>query len=470
MQPVITPTESARLDKVSVDPVGTLMERAGFAVAVAASDLGIGYGDRVTVLCGKGNNGGDGYIAAKHLARRGAQVTVQSTGLSKGEFSPARNAATEAARSGVAIDDLGDPAPADLVIDALFGVGFRGVLPDPVVPWTELDVPVLAVDIASGVDAGTGEAEGPAFTADMTVTFQAAKTGHFLGEGPDRSGEIRVVDIGLGDPRAEFLLTELEDAPLPVRDRRAHKWSAGSVAVVGGSPGITGAAMLATRSALNAGAGAATIVCSASLVPVYAALDPGVMAAGVGNSYWFRAQDVEGVLQVIDRYDVVVIGPGLGAVDASFVEGLLSRWDRPVVLDADGLNALSGPEPLADRTAPTVITPHAGEFHRLTGATPSYEAAELVADKTGTIVVLKGSPTFIADGVETWAVTTGGPELATIGTGDVLAGMIGSFIAAGMPEGVAARSAAYHHGLAGARLADRHTVTATDLSEEIARL
>jgi ADP-dependent NAD(P)H-hydrate dehydratase / NAD(P)H-hydrate epimerase len=303
----------------------------------------------------------------------------------------------------------------------------------------------------------------------VTVTFQAAKTGHFLGQGPDRSGEVHVVDIGLGDPTAEFWLCEEGDAPLPGRDRRAHKWSAGSVAVVGGSPGITGAAMLATRSALNAGAGAATIVCAASLVPVYASLDPGVMAAGVGNSYWFRARDVDGVLEAVDRYDVLVVGPGLGPVDREFVEGVLAGWDGPLVLDADGLNALDGVTALATRSAPTVITPHAGEFSRLTGEQATYAAAEQVADKTGAIVLLKGGPTFVTDGFETWAVTTGGPELATIGTGDVLAGMVGAYIGAGLTEPAAARSAAYHHGLAGARLAQRRTVTASELVDEIGR-
>ena len=470
MKPVITPVESARLDKAATEPIETLMERAGFAVATAAADMGIGYGDAVTVLAGQGNNGGDGYVAAKYLARRGAQVTVRSIGFPKGDFSPARKAAQAAVDAGVIVESLGDPAPTQLVIDALFGVGFRGELPDQVVPWTQVDAPVLAVDVPSGLDAASGAVTGPVFTADVTVTFQAAKTGHVLGEGPDRSGELRVVDIGLDEPRAEFLVTEVEDAPLPGRARRAHKWSAGSVAVVGGSPGITGAAMLATRSALNAGAGAATIVCAASLVPVYASLDPGVMAAGVGNSHWFTVGDLDGVLEVVERYDVLVVGPGLGPVDPQFVEGLLYGFKGALVLDADGINALHNDEALANRRAPTVITPHAGEFVRLTGEDASYDAAARLADRTVSVVLLKGNPTFVTDGKTTWAVTTGGPELATIGTGDVLGGMVGAYMAAGLSADVAARSAAYHHGMAGARL-DRHgTVTATDLVVEIGQI
>ncbi len=469
MRPVITPAESSRLDKASTAPVETLMERAGFAVAVAAADMGVGYGDRVIVLAGQGNNGGDGYVAAKYLARRGAQVTVQSLGFPKRDDSPARKAATAAVEAGVVVEKIGDARDTDLLIDAVFGVSFHGSLPSEVVPWTKLDVPVLAVDLPSGLDARSGEVDGSVFTADLTVTFQAPKTGHFLGQGPDRSGEIRIVDIGLGEPNAEFWLCEASDAPLAHRDRRAHKWSAGSVAVVGGSPGITGAAMLATRSALNAGAGAASIICAASLVPVYASLDPGVMTAGVGNSYWFRARDVEGVLDAVERYDALVVGPGLGPVDREFVEGLLNGWERTLVLDADGINALGNVGALAARTAPTVITPHAGEFSRLTGEQATYTAAEQVAEKTGAVVLLKGSPTFITDGATTWAVTTGGPELATIGTGDVLAGMIGAYVSAGLSAADGSRSAAYHHGLAGARLARRRTVTATELVEEIGR-
>jgi hypothetical protein len=146
-------------------------------------------------------------------------------------------------------------------------------------------------------------------------------------------------------------------------------------------------------------------------VPVYAALDPGVMAAGVGDSYWFQAGDLDEVLEVVERYDVLVVGPGLGPVDGEFVEGLLASWNGPLVLDADGINALDGVATLTSRMAPIVITPHAGEFVRISGEDASYQAAERLADKTGALVLLKGSPTFVTDGAETWAVTTGGSEL-----------------------------------------------------------
>lgn len=467
MEPLITPQESGRLDLAADDPLEMLMERAGLGVALVAVEMGIGYGDRVTVLAGRGNNGGDGYVAAKHLARRGVDVTVHPFGYPRGDASPARMAALAAVRAGARIARPGQSDRSDLIIDAVFGVGFRGHLPAEVVPWTLLDTPLLSVDVPSGLDATLGTVEDAAFYADVTVTFQAAKTGHVLGEGPERTGELIVFDIGLGEPRPEMMLCEDIDAPTPVRMRHAHKWSVGSVAVVGGSPGITGAAMLTAQSALAAGAGAAAVVCPGALGATYAAMDPGVMNVGVGTGSRFEIDDAVAVVEAAGRYDVLAVGPGLGPVDERFVVGLLERWDGPVVLDADGLNAISDPAALT-READTVVTPHTGEFARLTGESPDHAAAAALASRTGATVLLKGNPTFITDGDETWVVTSGGPELATIGTGDVLTGMVAAYVAGGLPTTVAARSAAFHHGDAAARLGEHRTVTATTLVEAIA--
>jgi len=468
MEPLIIPAETKRLDLASDDAPESLMERAGLGVALTAVEMGVGYGDRVVVLAGRGNNGGDAYTAAKHLARRGVQVTVQSMGFPRGEHSPARKAAAAAALAGVKIEQMGDPVEGDLLIDGLFGVGFHGALPDLAVAWTRLDIPVLAIDVPSGLDATTGAVENAAFSADVTVTFQAAKTGHILGEGPERCGEVFVVDIGLDEPRPELMLCEAVDAPRPVRTRHDHKWSVGSVAVVGGSPGLTGAAMLTARSALAAGAGAASIICPSALQTVYATMDPGVMNVGIGAGDRFLPSDAASVLEAAGRYDVLAIGPGLGPVDAGFVEALMGRWNGPVVLDADGLNALGGTDSL-NRADDTIITPHTGEFRRLTGAEATHETAASLAEETGATVLLKGNPTFVTDGGATWVVATGGPELATIGTGDVLTGMVAAYVAGGLPADVAARSAAFHHGAAGAALADVRTVTATALVGEVSR-
>jgi NAD(P)H-hydrate epimerase len=468
MEPLITPAESGRLDTVADDPPEMLMERAGLGVALAAFEMGVGYGNRVTVLAGRGNNGGDGYVAAKYLARRGVDVTIRSFGYPRGDTSPARRAALAAVRSGAKVAAIEGTDRSDLIIDAVFGVGFRGALPDQVIPWTLLNTPVLSVDVPSGLDASSGTVENAAFYADVTITFQAAKTGHVLGEGPERSGELIVFDIGLGEPRPEMMLCEVADAPIPIRTRHAHKWSVGSVAVVGGSHGITGAAMLSARAALAAGAGAAIVICPGILQPIYAAMDPGVMSRGVGGGSSFTTADIDGILEAANRYDVLAIGPGLGPVNGEFVESLVARWEGAVVLDADGLNALGGTEALT-RDGDTVVTPHGGEFLRLTGLEPSPAAAMELARDRDVIVLLKGNPTFVVDGDETWVVASGGAELATIGTGDVLTGMTAAFLAGGLPAAVAARSAAFHHGAAGRRLAGVETVTATRLAADVGR-
>ncbi len=478
MKPVITPAESARLDATATEPVHVLMERAGLGVALAAVEMGARYGTAVRVLAGPGNNGGDGYVAARHLARRGVDVTVHGLGYPRGE-SAARLAARAAVEAGVRTTKLGPPQPADLLIDAVFGAGFRGELPEAVAAWTREDTPVLAVDVPSGLDAATGEVRGASFTAARTVTFHALKLGHLLGEGPDRCGEVAVHDIGLppypvpphlapaGGP--ELLLCEDRDAPLPTPARTAHKWSRGGVLVVGGSPGITGAPLLAATAALNSGAGAAAIACPGGLAAIFEAATPGVMTVPVGSGQRFDPADAADLLDRAGRYGVIALGPGLGADQAKFVEAIVSGWRGKLVIDADGLNALPPPPVLVDRPGETILTPHAGEFRRIGGAEPTYRNAAEHAARSRATVVLKGNPTFVLGG-ERWVVTSGGPELASIGTGDVLTGMVAAFWAQGLGAETAARSAAHHHGRAGARLARQDTVTAERLAAGLGRL
>ncbi len=465
MRLVITPEESNRLDAASEEPVEILMERAGLGVALAAVDLGVGYGSRVVVLAGRGNNGGDGYVAARYLQNRGALVTVHALGYPRGDYSPARLAAIRAAAADVKIVDFGTPEPADLIIDALFGVGFRGELPEIVLPWLDHDAPVLSVDVPSGLQAGTGEVAGSAFVADATITFHALKPGHLVGEGPERCGVVDTVDIGLVGGEPELRLCDIADAPVPHRPRTAHKWSVGSVAVVGSTRGMIGAGVLAAQSALNAGAGSAAVVCPAAMQSQVAGMTPGLLTKGIGGGGSFTAADADEVLEHAERFDVLVLGPGLGE-DDGFTAEIVARRKGKLLLDADGINNLDGVGALAERRDDTIITPHAGEFQRLAGKAASYQAASEVADETGAIILLKGNPTFVLGG-EQWAVTTGGPELATIGTGDVLAGMVSALWACGLDGEVAARSGAFWHGVAGADLASRRTVTATGLMSAI---
>jgi hydroxyethylthiazole kinase-like uncharacterized protein yjeF len=467
MKPIITPEEAARLDAAATEPVETLMERAGLGVALAAVRLGAGYGTRVLVLAGPGNNGGDAYVAARYLRRRGVAVEVRGLGYPKREGSPARSAAAAAVAAGVPVRPLGAPEPCDLLIDGLFGAGFRGEMAQPAAAWTTLPVPVVAVDLPSGLDGGDGSVRGAAFTARHTVTFHALKVGHLFGEGPDRCGSVEVVDIGMAGGEPELRLCEEADAPVPTRPRTAHKWSAGAVLVVGGSPGIAGAAALAGRAAVNFGAGYVRLACPGALQPMLAAVDPSLTTVGIGKGRAFSAASAGAVLAAGERFDVMALGPGLGPGRQAFVAALLEGWERPLVLDADAI-AAAGVAGLAARRHPTVITPHAGEFRRLTGEVADYRQAAALAGRTGAVVLLKGNPTVVA-GRERWVVASGGPELATLGTGDVLTGMLAALIARGLDSETAARSAAFRHGRAAARLAASDTVTASALAGRVGR-
>ena len=200
-----------------------------------------------------------------------------------------------------------------------------------------------------------------------------------------------LVDIGLDGGIAELQVCEEDDAPLPPRGRTTHKWSAGSVVVVGGSPGLTGAPLLTARAALHGGAGAVTLMCPAELQPVYAAQAPGIMTRGVGKGTHFTDADIEEVLAAGQRFDVLAVGPGLGLETGEFVTQLVLRWPNKLLIDADGLNALEGIGALRARQSPTIVTPHAGEFRRLSGTSPSYAAAADVSASTGAVVLLKGT-------------------------------------------------------------------------------
>jgi ADP-dependent NAD(P)H-hydrate dehydratase / NAD(P)H-hydrate epimerase len=500
--PVITPAEAGRLDRASTVGVDVLMDRAGRAVANAAVAMGATYGKRLVVLVGPGNNGGDGYVAARLLRERGVGVRVRA--LSGPKTDAAVLACERAAATGVMIENLVEPEPFDLVIDALFGGGFRPGTDPTVDAWIDSDQRVLAVDIPSGVDPLTGKVDGGAFRAERTVTFGAHKVGHVLNQGPDYSGLVEVADIGLPVPQPAMYLTEESDVPIPRRTRTAHKWSAGSVLVVGGAVGMTGAAVMAARAALHFGAGAVGLAVPDPAAQVAASTAPELLH--------HRLEDIP------ERYQVLVIGPGLGRDHDDLATKLISTWSGPVVVDADALSLVTESDSKSVPVSPpsggrageagrgvvpvspprggrageagrgvvpvspprggrageagrgVVLTPHAGEFEGMGGGEPLPENATALAQKLGAIVLLKGNPTVIAGSERPWIINSGGPELATIGTGDVLAGMLGALLAQGLEPAVAARTAAFWHGTAGARLARRTTVTATGLIEEIGRI
>ena len=410
--------------------------RAGRAVAhVARSMMGGTYGKRVVVVAGKGHNGDDGRVAATWLTDWGSHVRVLDAAECAGEFV--------------------DPSTADLVVDAAYGIGFRGEWTPPIV----IGVLVLAVDIPSGLDALDGTVTGGVIPADRTVTFASPKTGMFLGDGPLVCGEIDVVDVGIDVDTDEvspdvFVVTSDDvSAWLAPRERDAHKWHTG-VRVIAGSPGMGGAASLASASAMRAGAGIVHLSWRGgvdTLQPPTEVVGRALPTEGWGN---FVAADIA-------RFSSLLIGPGLGRGDdvSAEVRDVLTRCGVPTVVDGDGLIAAVDPTgthaTLRARKAETLLTPHDGEFAMLGGDVDDPDriaATRRLAERTGCAVLRKGPTTIVADPEgAVWLVVSGDQRLATAGSGDVLAGVAAAFVARGLPAAVAGAAAAHVQGVAGAR-------------------
>lgn len=451
MIPVVSASEYRRVDQAYEGDLIAAMDRAGYAVYLAAVRAGARYGARVVVLAGPGNNGGDGYVAARYLRRRGVDVVVHA--LAEPKTPEARDAREKADAAGVRIVELGNVIPCDIVVDALFGGGVRRGLPDFVRDWIGVDAPVVSVDFPTGLDPDSGRVSGhAAFRAVETVTFGSIKTGHVCGAGPDHCGRVSVAQIGIEGGRPSMYIAEEADAAKPPRVRRAHKWSAGAVMVVGGSEGLVGASVFAGRSALRFGAGVAVVVSPrADLVHTVAPELP--------------VLDHDTALERLDRFDVVVAGPGLAEGDKEMARPIIGKASK-VVLDAGALDP-SMLDAARQGEADVVVTPHDGEFGRIAGVPAGIFATRALAVRAGITVLRKGNPTMVSDGGLPVLVRTGGPELASIGTGDVLAGMLGALWARGLEPATAAVSAAYWHGEAASRLARTGTVTADVLADEV---
>ncbi len=439
MLPVVTPSEMAGIDAAAPEPVEVLIERAGSAVARAALDLlGGTYGRRVVVLAGKGNNGNDGRSAAVRLRRRGVRVEVL-------------DAAT-------APDQL---PRADLVIDAAYGTGFRGTYapPDPGL------AAVLAVDIPSGVDGLTGAASGSPMQADATVTFAALKPGLLFGDGRRLAGDVELVDIGLDVSGSSCGVIEAGDVAslVPRRTAGDHKWREACV-VLAGSPGMGGAAHLAAASAQRGGAGMVQVLTPGAAQPEPMPVEA-VAIDGRGDDW------IADAIAGAERAHAAVIGPGLppDRLDPPGLARLISGLGVPVVVDGGALGAVR-PGGDLDASAGVVLTPHDGEFTRLTGRAPDADrigAARHAADQTGCVVLLKGPTTVIADPAgRTTVMVDGDQRLATAGSGDVLAGLIGAFLARGADPFDAAGAAAEVHALAADATAPSGLV-ASDLVEAL---
>jgi ADP-dependent NAD(P)H-hydrate dehydratase / NAD(P)H-hydrate epimerase len=480
METILTPEAMGAADRRTIaagTPVEVLMERAGRAVAWDVRRALPGtYGRHAVVVCGKGNNGGDGLVTARVLARWGmrAHVFELACGVDHARFDRALDTA-------------------DVVVDAMYGTGFRGTLEGDAAwvaerlhTWDGLTV---AVDIPSGVDGLTGLTFGPAVRASRTVTFAARKPGLVFQPGRALAGEVVVADIGIdvlapvddgdvADGPAGLVTADDVRAWLPEREPDAHKWQS-AVMVVGGSGGMTGAPMFVSQAAMRAGAGI-----------VWCGL-PGAKAARAASGSevitrrlpatrdgFVAADAVENVLADVGRFRALAVGPGLGADPqvGGVVRALVAEARVPLVLDADGLNALQGDftalRSRHTRGAPIVLTPHAGEYQRLMGEPVGADriaAARALADRSGAVVLLKGPGTVIAapsTGPDAGRVAlnpTGGAELATAGSGDVLTGIVAGFVARGADVFAAAAAAAWVHG----RTADR--LLATDGPGLVAR-
>jgi NAD(P)H-hydrate epimerase len=468
-----------------------LMERAGSGLAeVVLERCPTG---RLLVVCGKGNNGGDGLVAARLLREWGRDVDVRLLGdaadlhgdaLANYERLPGK------APEPFAVEALTD---ASGIVDAILGTGFSGTPREPAasaiasISQAAETATVIACDVPSGVDGSTGEVESIAVKAHTTVTFHAAKPGLWIAPGKDHAGTVRVIEIGIpagGPLDAELgLIGDGVTAAIPRRGRESTKFAAGSVLVCGGSIGLTGAPCLASESAMRAGAGYVTALVPASLNQIFESRLLEVMTIPLPDEDGsLSTGGAEVVLERAGRADALVLGPGLGRGDGAkqLARELASTIDLPLLLDADGLNAHAGElQTLAGRSAATVLTPHAGELARLLGSQSADVQAHRLrsvreaASQASAVVVLKGDDTLIARPDGRVAVSPGGSSaLATAGTGDVLSGVIGAYLAKGMDPFHAACAGVHVHARAGAIAAERigpEGVIARDVIELLPR-
>ncbi len=456
-------------------PSRILMENAGAALAgqakVMLSDVA---GKRINIWCGTGNNGGDGFVAARHLAGMGALVSVTLVGSQDALKGDARLNFDAMTLCGI-VPGPAHGAPA-LQIDAVLGTGLRLPLRAPAAAALRemmcAQAPVLCADIPSGLDSDTGQAASECVRATVTCTFGYPKLGFLIGEGPDHTGLLAVEPIGIDWDRLEcpdhrwWIRPDWVASLISRRARQTHKGDLGHVLVVGGSVGMSGAPGLSALAALRTGAGLVTVAVPASIRQEVAARTPEVMALGLADHKGCLFSDgLARALDAASRANAACIGPGAGQSDitARLLLDLYQQLPVPCTVDADGLNALSGVRHRCRPIGPRVLTPHPGEAARLLGVTTSevqtdrLGAAEKIADKYGAVVVLKGASTVVANPTKPRTAprrpaainTTGNPGMATAGSGDVLAGMLAALLARGLPSYEAACAAVYLHGAAG---------------------
>jgi ADP-dependent NAD(P)H-hydrate dehydratase / NAD(P)H-hydrate epimerase len=462
--------EMSRADSAARElgiPGGVLMERAGVAMASIALERYSPGG--ALVVCGGGNNGGDGFVIARELYRFGVDVAVLAT-KSEYEGEPATNLAilrNLQVRFIVAEDLDAELGAADLVVDALLGTGFSGEVREKeagiIEKMNSARVPVLAVDVPSGVDGTTGEVQGVAVSAALTVCAHAMKVGCVISPGREHAGEVIAVDIGIPpeadvDPSLVWTDAASLRGKIPRTAEPAHKYSAGALLVVAGSRGTTGAPVMVVTGAQRAGCGIVFLTTSEGAAPAVDLDLTEALVYGVAEDEegYMGSGAMEEILDHAGRASALVMGPGTGTGDEGrrLVEGILREVELPVLLDADAITNLAGTDVLAGRDAPTVITPHAGELGRLLGSgarevsARRLDSARRAAEQHRCCVLLKGSDTLVVEGEKVAVNSTGNVALATAGTGDLLSGVIGALLSRGMNTYEAARAGAWAHGRA----------------------
>ena len=469
------------IEEIGIPPL-VLMENAGRQVVAAMEAM---HGDllelEVAVLCGRGNNGGDGFVVARTLLQRGVDVSVFLFGRVAEVRGDARTNLEILGRLGLTVVEIADSqawelhfsevSDCTLIVDAIFGTGLNapvsGFIESVIADVNASGIPVVSIDLPSGLSADSADPIGDSIEAGMTVTLAAPKLPLVLPPAETRAGDIVIADIGIPSdiletiegPRVELLTRASMRELIVPRTPDSHKGDYGRVLIVAGSRGKTGAAHLAAVGALRSGAGLVTVATPARCQPIVAAMGPEYMTEALDESD--EGLDPDGVERVLElARDVIAIGPGLGQAPATreFIKRLVDRATMPLVIDADGLNAFGDdPDRLAGREGrEVIITPHPGEMARLLGmSTDEVQASRLEIARNFAVahhvyVVLKGHRTLIATPDEKIFINpTGNPGMATGGTGDVLTGMIAAWLAQLLDAEVACKLAVYLHGMAG---------------------
>jgi NAD(P)H-hydrate epimerase len=484
---VLNAAHRREADRITIDEIGirslVLMECAGRQVVATLEERVEDLAEsRIAVLCGPGNNGGDGFVVARTLLQAGYDVAVFLVGQASAVSGDARINLDILGRLGHTIVEIGneqewelhasDVSACDLLVDALFGTGLSrplsGLFETIVRDINASPLPVVAIDIPSGLSGSTADVIGPAFEADLTVTFAAPKLPHVLPPAEALCGEVVTVEIGipsevveaLDGPRVDVITRESVAGSLEPREADSHKGDYGRVVIVAGSTGRTGAAYLAAMAALRSGAGLVTVAAPASAVPTIASMGPEFMTLPLPEAD--GELDVEAALErILDATsDVIAAGPGLGTSDAvrDLVLGLIERSGAPLILDADALTVCArDPERLRARDGlDVIVTPHPGEMARLIGQSTAdvqrsrLEVAHGFATSRGVHVVLKGHRTLVVSPDGRTAINrTGNPGMATGGTGDVLTGVIAAWLAQLLDPETSTRVGVYLHGKAG---------------------